>query len=113
MRGPRELFAAILERIQRFGVPLPLVQRGWVSRKAKNMAISNRRQLLLRHGAGKCPRSTLASGNGSDRAFKHRPLSSAGSFGFEIGPESGGIAALESANGKSQILALPWPHDVL
>ncbi len=25
---PRELFAAILERIQRFGVPLPLVQRG-------------------------------------------------------------------------------------
>ncbi len=25
---PRELFAAILERIQRFGVPPPLVQRG-------------------------------------------------------------------------------------
>jgi hypothetical protein len=25
---PRELFAAILDRIQRFGVPLPLVQRG-------------------------------------------------------------------------------------
>ncbi len=25
---PRELFAAILERIQRFGVPSPLVQRG-------------------------------------------------------------------------------------
>ena len=25
---PRELFAAILERIQRFGVPPPLLQRG-------------------------------------------------------------------------------------
>jgi hypothetical protein len=25
---PRELFAAILDRIQRFGVPPPLVQRG-------------------------------------------------------------------------------------
>ncbi len=25
---PRELFAAILERIQRFGVPPPLVRRG-------------------------------------------------------------------------------------
>ncbi len=25
---PRDLFAAILERIQRFGVPPPLVQRG-------------------------------------------------------------------------------------
>ncbi len=25
---PRELFAAILERLQRFGVPAPLVQRG-------------------------------------------------------------------------------------
>ncbi len=25
---PRELFAAILERIQRFGVPQPLLQRG-------------------------------------------------------------------------------------
>ena len=25
---PRELFAAILERVQRFGVPPPLVQRG-------------------------------------------------------------------------------------
>ncbi len=25
---PRELFAAILDRIQRFGVPLPLVQHG-------------------------------------------------------------------------------------
>ncbi len=25
---PRELFAAILERIQRFGVPQPLVRRG-------------------------------------------------------------------------------------
>ena len=25
---PRELFAAIFERIQRFGVPPPLVQRG-------------------------------------------------------------------------------------
>ena len=25
---PRELFAAILERIQRFGVPPPLIQRG-------------------------------------------------------------------------------------
>ena len=25
---PRELFAAIIERIQRFGVPPPLVQRG-------------------------------------------------------------------------------------
>jgi hypothetical protein len=26
---PSELFAAILDRIQRFGVPPPLVQRGW------------------------------------------------------------------------------------
>ena len=59
---PRELFAAILERIQRFGVPLPLVQRGRVSRKAKNIAISDRRQLLLGYGAGKRPRSTLARG---------------------------------------------------
>ena len=25
---PRELFAAILDRIQRFGVPPPLIQRG-------------------------------------------------------------------------------------
>ncbi len=25
---PRELFVASLERVQRFGVPLPLVQRG-------------------------------------------------------------------------------------
>ena len=25
---PRDLFAAILERIQRFGVPLPLLRRG-------------------------------------------------------------------------------------
>ena len=28
MAVPRELFAAILDRIQRFGVPPPLVQRG-------------------------------------------------------------------------------------
>ena len=25
---PRELFAAVLDRVQRFGVPAPLVQRG-------------------------------------------------------------------------------------
>ncbi len=70
------------------------------------MTISARRQLLLRHGAGKRPRSTLASGNGSDLAFKHRQLSSAWSFGFEIGPESGRIVTLESANGKSQVKGL-------
>ena len=29
---PRELFVAILERIQRFGVPPPLLRRGGVSR---------------------------------------------------------------------------------
>ena len=29
MAVPRELFAVILERIQRFGVPPLLVQRGW------------------------------------------------------------------------------------
>ena len=74
---PRELFAAILDRIQRFGVPPP----------------------------GERSRSTLASGNGSDLAFKHRPLSSAWSFGIEIEPESGKIATLESANGKSPLMA--------
>ncbi len=66
------------------------------------MTISDRRQLLLRHGAGKRPRSTLSSGNGSDLGFKHRQVSSAWSFGFETGPKSGRIATLESANGKSQ-----------
>ena len=30
--APRELSAPILERIQRFGVPLPLLQRPWLSR---------------------------------------------------------------------------------
>ncbi len=54
---------------------------------------------------GRC--ITLASGNGSDRAFKHRQLSSAWSFSFEIGPKSGRIATLESANGKSQLNTQP------
>lgn len=39
----------------------------------------------------------------ADLALKNRHLSSAWSFGFEIGPQSGRIATLKSANGKSQI----------
>jgi len=43
-----ELLAAILNRIQRFGVPPPLVQRGWVSPWAINRRVSARKRMLLR-----------------------------------------------------------------
>lgn len=52
------------------------------------------------------PRITLTSGNGPDLAFKNKQLSSARSFGFEIGPKSGRIASLEASNGKCPFQAI-------
>ncbi len=43
---PRELFAAILDGIQRFGVPLPLVQRGWRGDQTKPGDLWGQRLML-------------------------------------------------------------------
>ena len=53
--GPRELFAAILERIQRFGVSPPLLRRKRQWRRDENMKIPTRRWLALGGSAGNRP----------------------------------------------------------
>ena len=63
---PCELFAAILERIQRFGVPLPLLQRKSLWRQDENMKIPTRRWLALRRSADNHPRGALKSGKWAD-----------------------------------------------
>ena len=45
---PRELFAAILDRIQRFGVPPPLLQSQWPSRSSETLMIRVGHGLTLR-----------------------------------------------------------------
>ncbi|MCP4249393.1 MAG: hypothetical protein GY778_20305 [bacterium] len=54
---PRELFAPILERIRRFGVPPPLVQRERPSRSNGRLAIRVGHPLTLRgkRGRNRCP----------------------------------------------------------
>jgi hypothetical protein len=48
------------------------------------------------------PVATLLHEKMDEFGIQTQAFSSAWSFGFEIGPESGRIATLESANGKSQ-----------
>ena len=66
------------------------------------MTISARRQLLLRHGAGKRPRSTLASGNGADLASNAWHFRQNSRSVWKLGQDFGTMVALEVANGKSR-----------
>jgi len=68
------------------------------------MTISDSRQLLLRHGAGERPRSTLARGSGSDSAYTHRHLLDNSRSVLKLGQDFGTMVASEAANGKSRLI---------
>lgn len=67
------------------------------------MTISDSRRLLLRHGAGERPRSTLARGSGSDSAYTHRHLLDNSRSVLKLGQDFGTMVASEAANGKSRM----------
>ena len=85
------------------------------------MTISDSRQLLLRHEAGKRSRSTLARGSRSDSAYKHRHLLENSRSVLKLGQDFGTMVASEPANGKSRFsllvlfLTIPsgWTQGVL
>ncbi len=94
---PRELFAAILERTRRFGVPPPLVQREWPSASSETFMSSSVPGVdaARKRGQNRCPwgiRSRTDTwarpDRGESRHGRPFPLEFSGAYEYDRGLRS-------------------------
>ena len=80
---PRVLFATILKRIERFGVPPPLVQRGWYGDRTRDWRLGGAEaDAAQRVGIGRSEIGPMERANTRDsRRQRPFPLGSSTSFG--------------------------------